>query len=207
MTDSAAGSAPLGRRERNKLEKLARITAAARELFDAHGFDAVTTQQVAERADVAAGTLFLYAANKAELLLLAQNADYVEALERSRAWADAASTRLDGVVGVIRPVVECNRKRPENGRAYLRELVFGDPFEPHHAAARELSARTEALIVETLTRAFGRGAASAPVEGAADVARIASAIMLLAMAGADSEASVDTVMAGIRDQLARLIVG
>ncbi|GAA1519453.1 AcrR family transcriptional regulator [Agromyces terreus] len=206
MTDSAAGSAPLGRRERNKLEKLERITAAARELFEKHGFTAVTTQQVAERADVATGTLFLYAANKAELLLLAQNADYVEALERSRAAAAAASTRLDGVIGIIRPVVECNRKRPENGRAYLRELVFGDPVEPHHVAARELSARTEALIAETLTGAIGRGAATAPVEGAADIARIASAIMLLAMAGAEPDASVDTVMAGIRDQLARVVV-
>ncbi|MGA8788453.1 MAG: helix-turn-helix domain-containing protein, partial [Paenarthrobacter sp.] len=51
----------LGRRERNKQEKLDRITAAARELFTQYGVDEVTTQQVAEKADVGSGTLFLYA--------------------------------------------------------------------------------------------------------------------------------------------------
>jgi len=63
----------LGRRERNKQEKLERITAAARELFAEHGVDDVTTQQIADRADVGSGTLFLYAKTKAELLLLVQN--------------------------------------------------------------------------------------------------------------------------------------
>ena len=36
----------LGRRERNKQEKLERITAAARELFAEYGVDEVTTQQL-----------------------------------------------------------------------------------------------------------------------------------------------------------------
>jgi AcrR family transcriptional regulator len=39
-----ADTRPLGRRERNKLDKLARITAAAGELFAERGVDDVTTQ-------------------------------------------------------------------------------------------------------------------------------------------------------------------
>lgn len=43
---------------------------AARELFAEHGVSGVTTQQVADRADIAIGTLYLHASTKAELLIL-----------------------------------------------------------------------------------------------------------------------------------------
>ena len=71
---------PVGRRERNKQQKLERITAAASELFAEHGIEDVTTQQIADKADIGTGTLFLYAKTKGELLLLVQNAHYAEAL-------------------------------------------------------------------------------------------------------------------------------
>ena len=64
---------PAGRRERNKQEKLDRITAAASELFAERGVDEVTTQEIADKADIGTGTLFLYAKTKGELLLLVQN--------------------------------------------------------------------------------------------------------------------------------------
>ncbi|MFM9442154.1 TetR/AcrR family transcriptional regulator [Streptomyces acidiscabies] len=54
----------VGRRERNKQEKLDRIVAAARELFAERGVDEVTTQQIADKADIGTGTLFLYAKTK-----------------------------------------------------------------------------------------------------------------------------------------------
>ena len=40
-------SQPVGRRERNKQDKLDRITSAARELFAVRGVDDVTTQEIA----------------------------------------------------------------------------------------------------------------------------------------------------------------
>ena len=46
------GAQPVGRRERNKRDKLERIIAAARELFNGYGVDAVTTQQIADKADI-----------------------------------------------------------------------------------------------------------------------------------------------------------
>lgn len=46
------GAQPVGRRERNKRNKLERIIAAARELFNTYGVDAVTTQQIADKADI-----------------------------------------------------------------------------------------------------------------------------------------------------------
>src|SRR4051794_2183287 len=125
-------SRPVGRRERNKQAKLERITAAASELFAAHGVDDVTTQQIAERADIGTGTLFLYAKTKGELLLLVQNTAYADALARGRAAAETTPEILDAVMAIVRPVVECNRTQVDNGRTYLREMVFGDPAEPRH---------------------------------------------------------------------------
>ena len=63
-------SPPVGRRERNKQQKLDRITAAASQLLAEHGIEDVTTQQIADKADIGTGTLFLYAKTKGELLLL-----------------------------------------------------------------------------------------------------------------------------------------
>src|SRR5688500_17253765 len=126
-----AAPQPVGRRERNKQEKLDRITAAASELFAEHGVDDVTTQQIADKADIGTGTLFLYAKNKGELLLLVQNSTYADALDRGEAAAETIPEVLDAVMAIVGQVVECNRKQIDNGRTYLREMVFGDPEEPH----------------------------------------------------------------------------
>ncbi|MET0716591.1 MAG: helix-turn-helix domain-containing protein, partial [Mycetocola sp.] len=139
-------SQSVGRRERNKQQKLERITAAASELFAEHGIEEVTTQQIADRADIGAGTLFLYAKTKGELLLLVQNAHYAEALERGRADADATSDALDAVMAIVRPIVECNRVQIDNGRSYLREMAFGDPDEPRHSEALAIVAQTGEAI-------------------------------------------------------------
>ena len=190
-------SVPSGRRERNKQEKLERITRAASDLFAQHGVDDVTTQQIAEAADIGAGTLFLYAKTKGELLLLAQNDNYARSLERGRVDAAEAATTLDAVLAVVRPIVECNRAQVENGRTYLREMVFGDPAEPHHAEALSIVARTEALIAELIADRSGVEAAQA-----ATLAHVVSAVQLVVMASAVDEATtVAEVVATIRAQL------
>ncbi|MDY0947280.1 TetR/AcrR family transcriptional regulator [Frigoribacterium sp. CFBP9039] len=190
-------SAPSGRRERNKQEKLERITRAASDLFAQHGVDDVTTQQIAEAADIGAGTLFLYAKTKGELLLLAQNDNYSRSLERGRVAAAEATTTLDAVLAVVTPIVECNRAQVENGRTYLREMVFGDPAEPHHAEALSIVARTEALLTEVIADRSGVEAAQA-----ATLAHVVSAVQLVAMASAVDEATtVAEVVATISAQL------
>ena len=191
----------VGRRERNKQAKLDRITAAARELFSEHGVDDVTTQQIADRADIGTGTLFLYAKTKGELLLLVQNSSYADALARGAAAAEAESNPLDAVIAIIRPVVECNRVQVDNGRTYLREIVFGDPEEPYHRAALELSYRTEGAIAAVL----GRDARVSAGE-AATIAHIISAIMFISMAASvNVPKTVDDVVNEIAGQVRALL--
>ena len=192
---------PVGRRERNKQVKLERITAAARELFAEHGVDDVTTQQIAEKADIGAGTLFLYAKTKGELLLLVQNSGYVDALEQGRAAAQRIPEALDAVMAIIRPIVECNRIQVDNGRTYLRELVFGDPEEPHHRDALTLTFQTEAAIADVLRRDD-----RVDSDDAATLAHIVSAIMYVSMASpANVGLTVDDILREIRDQVGVLL--
>lgn len=192
---------PVGRRERNKQAKLERITAAARELFAEHGVDDVTTQQIAEKADIGTGTLFLYAKTKGELLLLVQNSGYADALQEGKAAAGRIPEALDAVMAIIRPVVECNRIQIDNGRTYLRELVFGDPDEPHHRDALALTIQTEEAIAAVLRRDDRVGAPDA-----ATLAHIVSAIMFLSMAAtANVSRSVEDILREISDQVRVLL--
>lgn len=149
-------SASLGRRERAKEDKRRRILGAARELFAEHGVSGVTTQQIADRADVAVGTLFLYASTKAELLIMVQNEKFATAIDDGLSAATVAEQAgapvQDVVFAIVRPVVRCIREQVENGRTYLHELVFGDPTEPHRREGLSLSLRLESGFVRALTR-------------------------------------------------------
>lgn len=191
---------PIGRRERNKRQKLDRIMAAASELFAEYGVEDVTTQQIADKADIGAGTLFLYAKTKGELLLLVQNAHYADALERGRTAAAGTADVLEAVMAILRPIVECNRTHVGNGRVYLREMAFGDPTDPHHAEALRVVARTEEAIIEVLERD------DALAEDAATLAHIVTAVSFLGMvAGAAFPVSDETVVGDIRTQVRALL--
>lgn len=191
---------PPGRRERNKQAKLERIVAAAARLFAERGVNEVTTQQIADEADVGAGTLFLYAKSKGELLLLVQNSAYAEALSRGRAAALAETEPLDAVMAMVGPVVQCNRVQVENGRTYLREMVFGDATESHHREALALSAQTEEAIADALRRT-----ADVPQERAGALAHIVSAVMFLAMSSpANTQLNAPELVQDLRQQLGAL---
>jgi AcrR family transcriptional regulator len=193
------GSMPIGRRERAKQDKRERILAAARELFTRHGVSGVTTQQIADRADVAIGTLYLYASTKAELLIMVQNAKFAAAIDEGLAASSAVGGEgaLEGVVALIRPVVACVREQVENGRTYLHELVFGDPVEPYRREGLALSACLEDGIAGLVSRGESVDAADA-----ATFARVITAIIHLSTtATVYLDRSDDAVLADIREQI------
>jgi AcrR family transcriptional regulator len=194
-------AAPIGRRERSKQAKRERIRAAARELFALHGVGGVTTQQIADRADIAIGTLYLYAATKAELLIMVQNQKFATAIDDGLASAAAANGTLEEVLALIRPVVACVREHVENGRTYLHELVFGDPAENHRREGLSLAARLEDGIAALLVRdeRFSPG-------DAATLARVIAAILHLSTtATVYIDRNVDEVLTDIREQIQSIL--
>lgn len=60
---------PLSLRERQRAQVRADIRLAAYRLFAAHGFDSVTTEQIAAAAGISPSTFFRHTATKEELLL------------------------------------------------------------------------------------------------------------------------------------------
>lgn len=191
-----------GRRARAKEDKRHRITDAARVLFAEHGAAAVTTQQIADRADVAIGTLYLYVATKAELLILVQNQKFAAATDTGLAAVAAADgDTADRVLALVGPVVGCLREHPENGRAYLHELVFGDPREPHRAAGLAVSLRLE----DGLTRVLSRDPAIGTADSAT-LARVITAILhLTTTATVHLQGSPTEILQLIRQQVTAVL--
>ncbi|MBC7443753.1 MAG: TetR/AcrR family transcriptional regulator [Ramlibacter sp.] len=137
---------PPGRRERNKHDKQTRIHAAAADLFAERGYSAVTTQDIADRADVAIGTLFRYASSKAELLLMVFNDDWRRSLERHRSAVPADGDPTGRIMALLGPLIVAGTQKPENTAVYQREILFGEPDGRYRAEALALVDQLEASI-------------------------------------------------------------
>ncbi|NEM92302.1 TetR/AcrR family transcriptional regulator [Galbitalea soli] len=192
---------PVGRRERNKEEKRERILAAASELFAVRGVDDVTTQQIADAADIGTGTLFLYAKSKGELLLMVQNKHYEDALTEGSAAAAQEVDVLDAIDAIIRPIVLCNREHIGNGRTYLREVAFGDASEPNHTRSLEIVVASEQLLAHTIERTSALDSARS-----ASLARAVSSLLFRSLAAPEQISGTSTeIVASIRRDVANLL--
>ena len=115
---------PVGRRERNKGEKLQRIRAAAKRLFSDQGFEGTTTRQIAKEADIGTGTLFLYAKTKEELLSSFFKRTWSSSGDDAFASLPDGGTLLDEVFHVYRAMCEFHERDRGLGRAYVKEMGF-----------------------------------------------------------------------------------
>lgn len=159
MTDTRTASPPdsvhasgLGLRERGKLEKRRRIKAAARATFIEKGYDAATTREIAVRADVAIGTLFVYAKDKRDLLLMIVNDDLEALTERALGSIEASAPLLDQVTQFFRTRYEFWASEPRLARPAVHETFS---FLPDGAEGDGESARfyaRRARTVAALTR-------------------------------------------------------
>src|SRR3990170_3686541 len=111
-------------RERNRLDKLARIKSAARDLFNELGFDRATTRAIAGRAHVGLGTLFNYADDKRDLVFLIFNEELDRITDSAFAVVDRRrplSEQLASAFGVFYREFAAN---PTLSRILLQELTF-----------------------------------------------------------------------------------
>jgi AcrR family transcriptional regulator len=148
--------ASLGLREKNKMDKLHRIKVAARELFITKGFDDTTTREIALRAGVGIGTVFIYADNKRDLLFLVANDELAETTSRAEATVREDDSCLQSLLTVFRHHYEFFGLQPELSRLMLREMAFYDSGRQadRFQATRE---RVIKLVGAIMKRAQDRG--------------------------------------------------
>ncbi len=116
----------IGKRERNKQDKLLRIKAAARELFISRGYDETTTREIALRAGVGMGTVFTYADNKRDLLFLIANEDLEQATRKADSNISRQNSLIDNLLAISRSHYDYFRKQPDLSKLMLREMMFYD---------------------------------------------------------------------------------
>ncbi|WP_030539711.1 TetR/AcrR family transcriptional regulator [Sphingobium sp. DC-2] len=114
----------LSRRERNKQEKLERIIAASRKLFHSHGFEETTTAQIAREAGVAEGTLFLYAAKKEDLLILAFVEEMKEVVMAAFETIDQSAPLIEQFLSFFQKIFAYHHADRKLAKAVLREVGF-----------------------------------------------------------------------------------
>jgi AcrR family transcriptional regulator len=148
-----------GRIERSKRDKLERIKRAARRLFGRKGFEATTTREIASAADIGAGTLFLYAGTKEDLLVL------IFREEVGRVVADAFATMparplLDQVLHLFGSMIALHERDRGLARVFVRELPF---VEDRRHGVAELMAAQIGGIANLIEHAKARGELRADV--------------------------------------------
>lgn len=141
--DDPEHAAPLNRVERKKREKLSAIKRAARELFTRRGFKATRTRDIAERADVGAGTLFLYTSSKEELLVELFLEELGATLDAAFLSLPEGRPLLDQLVHIFNSAIRYHEPDPELARVFLKELTFVE---------ERLKARTDAFLHDWYAR-------------------------------------------------------
>ncbi len=117
---------PQGRREAQKLDKRERIQRAAWELFTTAGYDETTTKQIAARADVAAGTVFLYARDKPDLLCLVMHDRLAAAVDERFATLRRGEPLLEQLMHLFRGVFRSYGEHPAVAAAFVRIFPAAD---------------------------------------------------------------------------------
>lgn len=199
-----------GRRERSMQDKRLRIFEAANALFTERGYDAVGTQEIAERADVAAGTVFRYASSKAELLLMVYNRELRDAIDVGARAAVAHADPVESVNALVQAVLASSARNPANVVAYQRELLFGPVTEQYRAAGLALVGELEHAIASRLvTAARSAGVDDALIlREAQRAARTVFAALSLLLAGPSTGAHPEAdPTKELRGQIAQIVRG
>lgn len=175
MAELISSTTPkLGLRERNKLDKLQRIRQAALELFTTKGYDATTTREIAELADVGIGTVFMYAQDKRDLLFLIFNDVLDHVADQAFSSIDTRLALSQQVAQVFRHFYEAFVERAALARILLRELVF---FSEGKQAAQYLANRQH--IMTGLEALAAQAIAAGKLRPQEDPAEIAKAFFFL----------------------------
>lgn len=112
----------LGKREKNRRDKQHRITAAAASLFASKGVDGTSTTDIARKAGVAKGTLFLYAPNKTDLLFMVMHDRLEQTVDEAMATVPKRKGLVPRLLHVFKALYEMYEASGSMGREFVRSL-------------------------------------------------------------------------------------
>jgi TetR/AcrR family transcriptional regulator, cholesterol catabolism regulator len=148
VADAEIGSA--AQRERRK-----RILDATLALASKGGYEAVQMRAVAERADVALGTLYRYFPSKIHLLVAALTEEFERMQEKLDRKPVPGETATERMMHVLSRVTRTMQRDPMLTEAMTRAFMFADP-----SAAAEVNMVANQMV-RMFTRAMHDGEPSA----------------------------------------------
>lgn len=134
-----------------------------------NGFDAVQMREVAERADVALGTLYRYFPSKVHLLVSAMAREFQRSADRLERTPVPGDTPAERVLYVLRRQTQSLQREPMRTEAMTRAIMSADP-----------SVANEVSEVDRLTRRMllGRITDGEPTEEHVAIAEVIGAVWL-----------------------------
>jgi AcrR family transcriptional regulator len=161
-TDAELGSA--AQRDRRK-----RILDATLTLASKGGYDAVQMRAVAEKADVALGTLYRYFPSKIHLLVSGLAREFERTQERMDRTTVPGDTPYDRMLFVLGRITRAMQRDPQLTEAMTRAFMFADP-----SAASEVNTVAR-MMEEMFTKAMHDGE---PSEDDKAIARVIGDVWL-----------------------------
>lgn len=167
----------MSRVARKKEEKRTRIREAARELLRTQGWQRTTIRAVAERADVATGTVLAYFDSKVGLLTSLFFTDLAEVIQQRFASVPAEAELVDQLLHLFEGLFRYYAAEPDSSQVFVRETLF--MAEPYASAYDALSAG----FVEQITHVVRRHASALRDEvEPSSVAQVAFSLYLVNVA-------------------------
>ena len=146
-------------------ERRKRILDAAGALASKGGYDAVQMRDVAERANVALGTLYRYFPSKVHLLVATMHQQTLQLSDRLERRPPEGDTPAERVLQVLTRASRALQRDPQLTGAMTRALMFADA-----SAASEVDA-VSSLMTQAITGAI-RGSDDAVTEDDLAIARV-----------------------------------
>jgi len=174
MTSPTISPPPLGRRDRNKADKLRRIEQAARDLFLEKGYDETTVREIAARAEVGFGTIFAYVSDKAELVYLIRNNEMEALLAEALPRARAAATLEEQVLIPAQAVLRLFRSQTRLSKIIRREMT-----SHHDGIQSKRFAETRGQLMAHFRACVTAAQQSGAIKSAEDPAMLAETLFAL----------------------------
>ena len=184
---------------RAQRERRQRILDAARALASKGGYDAVQMRDVADKAEVALGTLYRYFPSKVHLLISVMREQTDALADRLEKRPTEGATAADRVIALMQLATSRLQRNPSLTEAMVRALMFADA-----SAAADVASVTESTT-DAITHAI-HGPDREPSDEDAKIARVIEQVWLSSLLAWLSGRSSAAQMADDIEMATRLLL-